>query len=201
MSEPEIARRCLECGATIREYARFCPQCGQPLRATARVEASAPTIPLAEARGSASAEPRDEPSAQRARDERPAPSAPASSGLAPTGELAAPAENSSPASIKQQPRAQPTTNRAPSASRPPASTLGLSQAGEAADEPAARPGRFRSKLTAVEAGVRPRAEKLRQTSSDILDEAADDPALRFVLIAIGIFLVFVLFFILSRILS
>lgn len=28
MSEPEIARRCVACGASIRERALFCPQCG-----------------------------------------------------------------------------------------------------------------------------------------------------------------------------
>ena len=201
MSQPEISKRCLKCGATIREYARFCPQCGQPFRAAARVEASAPTIPLPEPRGSTSAEQMNLPSAPRARDERPAPSAPASSELAPTGELAPPPENSSPPSIKQPARATPAANESSPAALKPTSTSGLFGTTGEEVEPTERQGRLRSKLTAVEAGVRPRAEKLRQTSSDILDEAADDPALRFVLIAIGMFLVFVLFFILSRILS
>jgi hypothetical protein len=31
MSEPEIARRCPSCGASIRDAASFCPQCGQKL--------------------------------------------------------------------------------------------------------------------------------------------------------------------------
>lgn len=31
MPEPEIARRCSSCGASIRDKAFFCPQCGQPL--------------------------------------------------------------------------------------------------------------------------------------------------------------------------
>jgi hypothetical protein len=31
MSEPEIARRCPSCGASIREVAFFCPQCGKGL--------------------------------------------------------------------------------------------------------------------------------------------------------------------------
>jgi len=29
MSEPEIARRCIYCGVSLRERAMFCPQCGQ----------------------------------------------------------------------------------------------------------------------------------------------------------------------------
>ena len=31
MPEPEIARRCSSCGASIRELAFFCPQCGKEL--------------------------------------------------------------------------------------------------------------------------------------------------------------------------
>lgn len=31
MSQPEIARRCPACGASIREVASFCPQCGEEL--------------------------------------------------------------------------------------------------------------------------------------------------------------------------
>jgi hypothetical protein len=31
MSEPEIARRCTACGASVREHAAFCPQCGNPI--------------------------------------------------------------------------------------------------------------------------------------------------------------------------
>lgn len=32
MSDPEIARRCLRCGASIRARAEFCAQCGQAMR-------------------------------------------------------------------------------------------------------------------------------------------------------------------------
>ena len=32
MSEPDIARRCSSCGASIRDKAFFCPQCGQQLQ-------------------------------------------------------------------------------------------------------------------------------------------------------------------------
>ncbi|HLA12417.1 MAG TPA: zinc ribbon domain-containing protein [Pyrinomonadaceae bacterium] len=32
MSEPEIARRCSHCGASIRERAFFCPQCGKAVQ-------------------------------------------------------------------------------------------------------------------------------------------------------------------------
>ena len=41
MSEPEIARRCPSCGASIREVALFCPQCGdaQPSQKSAQTQA------------------------------------------------------------------------------------------------------------------------------------------------------------------
>jgi uncharacterized membrane protein YvbJ len=31
MSEPEIARRCTTCGASVRQRAMFCPQCGSTI--------------------------------------------------------------------------------------------------------------------------------------------------------------------------
>jgi len=31
MSEPEIARRCASCGASVRQRAMFCPQCGNQI--------------------------------------------------------------------------------------------------------------------------------------------------------------------------
>ena len=49
MSEPEIARRCTACGATVRQHAVFCPQCGNPIPQAAATETivdTAPTKPL-----------------------------------------------------------------------------------------------------------------------------------------------------------
>jgi hypothetical protein len=44
-------------------------------------------------------------------------------------------------------------------------------------------------------------EKLRQTSSVVLDEAADDPSLRFVLIAAVLFIAALVLFFISRLLG
>jgi hypothetical protein len=43
MSDPEIARRCPSCGASIREVALFCPQCGdaQPSPKSEQTQADA----------------------------------------------------------------------------------------------------------------------------------------------------------------
>jgi predicted RNA-binding Zn-ribbon protein involved in translation (DUF1610 family) len=38
MTEPEIARRCPSCGATIREKAFFCPQCGAEIKRSSEAE-------------------------------------------------------------------------------------------------------------------------------------------------------------------
>src|SRR5512147_3239723 len=56
MSDPEIDRRCISCGASVRSQALFCPQCGQPISHSAPAEKdgdaktnvaeSAPTVSL-----------------------------------------------------------------------------------------------------------------------------------------------------------
>jgi hypothetical protein len=79
---------------------------------------------------------------------------------------------------------------------------------EASGEAAAAVERGRAKLQraravargAMEEKVAPRVEKLRQTSSVVLDEAADDPSLRFVLIAVVIFIIFLVLFFISKLL-
>ncbi|MFN2455282.1 MAG: hypothetical protein ABR577_13795 [Pyrinomonadaceae bacterium] len=53
----------------------------------------------------------------------------------------------------------------------------------------------------VEDNLRPRVEKLRQTSSAVLDEAADDPGVRFVLVAAGLFLIALALVIISELLG
>jgi hypothetical protein len=49
--------------------------------------------------------------------------------------------------------------------------------------------------------LRPRVEKLREASTVVLDEAADDPGLRFVIVAVVLFLLFIFILILSYILG
>jgi hypothetical protein len=54
---------------------------------------------------------------------------------------------------------------------------------------------------AVEENLLPRVEKLRQASNVVLDEAAYDPSLRFVLIAVALFLVFLVILLASKVLG
>ena len=111
MSEPEIARRCTTCGASVRQRAMFCPQCGSPIpQAQAPVAATTPLIP------------------ETIVESAPAP--------------------------------------------------------KVHDE-----------------GVRGRVEKLRKVSSVVLDQAAYDPSLRFLLVAAVLFLLFLVLLILSKVLG
>lgn len=111
MSEPEIARRCTTCGASVRQRAMFCPQCGNPI-----------------------------------------PPAPA-----------------------------PATTATP-----------LIPETIVEDTP---------KPKVHEEGVRARVEKLRKVSSVMIDQAAYDPSLRFLLVAAVLFLVFLVLLILSKVIG
>ena len=109
MSEPEIARRCTSCGASVRQHAMFCPQCGNPIG-----------------------------------------------------------------------QAQTTT-----AVQPVADTI--------VDTPAPP--------TVHHDGVRGRVEKVRKVTSVVIDQAAYDPSLRFLLVAAAMFLLFLVLLILSKVLG
>lgn len=111
MSEPEIARRCTTCGASVRQRAMFCPQCGSPIpQAQATVTTATPLIP------------------------------------------------------------------------------------ETIVETAPKP-------KVHDDGVRGRVEKLRKVSSVMIDQAAYDPSLRFLLVAAVLFLLFLVLLILSKVIG
>lgn len=101
MSEPEIDRRCVSCGVSVRSHAMFCPQCGK--------------------------------------------------------------------AIPETPAPEPLT-------------------------PAAPPARQHD-------GVKARVEKLRHVSSVVIDQAAYDPSLRFLLVAAAMFLLFLVLLIMSKVIG
>ena len=114
MSEPEIARRCTTCGASVRQRAMFCPQCGSPIpqQQQAPVMTTTPLIPET--------------------------------------------------IIETAPAPAPKVH---------------------------------------DDGVRGRVEKLRKVSSVVIDQAAYDPSLRFLLVAAVLFLLFLVLLILSKVLG
>ena len=76
------------------------------------------------------------------------------------------------------------------------------RAGEGATTRGAEPRvRVRGRAAAVGASVgeslKPRVERLREASSVVIDEAADDPGVRFLVIAAVLFLLFLLLWLLS----
>jgi hypothetical protein len=192
MSEPEIARRCNTCGASVRGAAHFCPQCGQPLAGASVVAAPAQT----------KSQPALVDEAERV-------------AMSLSGKLTAP-RDAGDARASNVPDVPDTAN-APEASTaaqpaPPAmvdDARVLAEDGARANPASvqatgiagASVGRLRQRAASVGAGVgetlRPRAQKLRERSVVVLDEAADDPGLRFVLVAAALFVVALLLFIFS----
>jgi len=144
MSEPEIARRCPSCGASIRDRALFCPQCGN-------------AVP-----------PRD---------------------FSQTQPLVAP-----PADEKIPQKAAPVNTPANETARTP-----LGQAARGAV--GARIQRATTLARDVEGDVIHRARQVREISSVVLDEAGDDPSLRFVLVAAVLFLMFLVIVVLNKLIS
>ena len=173
--QPEISHRCASCGASIREPAMFCPECGKPL---------APKAPTANASQHAE---------QATVTEVPGPAVKSSTELVGSSE-------GPPAVGPEDAKADPVSNETQT---------------DQPTEPWARPGtreRTRERLHrassvassvargALEDNVK-RVEKIHDFSTAMLDEAHYDPSLRFVLVALGLFVVFVILLILSKVMG
>ena len=177
MSEPEIARRCPTCGASIREVALFCPQCGnaQPPRQTRTAAepetTSKPTAPLESKLGESSQKsmsdtiaierPEDIP---KAADESP---------------------SMSDTMVIERPE------RAPKAPISPGVRGAVG----------ARIQRATTLARDVEGDVIHRVQKVREVSSVVLDEAGSDPGLRFVLVAVIVFVLFLVIVLLNKLIA
>jgi uncharacterized Zn finger protein (UPF0148 family) len=187
MSLPEISRRCLACGAPVRAGARFCPHCGKRF-----VEDGAG------GEGGRPAETRET-------------AAPARETLKPPREMAAPArEDAAPTREAAAPQtfetAAPTQAFEAAAPAKPFETAAPPQplAGPAAEPTppdSGEAGRGRRAAARVKESVKesviPRVEKMRDEALVALEETPDDSGLRFVLIAVVLFGLFLLFFFLS----
>jgi hypothetical protein len=138
MSEPEIARRCVACGVTVRDRALFCPQCGnpipQPQSTTTNISAADTMI--------------DHTPAETRTD------------LAMTQPLNA-------------------VTPPPAESKPTPATI----------------------QPATDHSVRGRVEHIRKVSSVVIDQAAYDPSLRFLLVAAAFFILFIVLLIASKVIG
>ena len=182
--QPEISLRCASCGASVREPAIFCPECGKPL-----------TRP----------KPRDHASPEAAQ-----PGAMEGSIMVDaswTGPELSGAPEAQPAAPPIEPAVEPENVKAD----PLNSENKTAQTNEPGSGRGARE-RTREKLHrasnvassvargALEDNVK-RVEKIHHVSAAMLEEAAYDSSLRFVLVAVGLFIVFVILLVLSKVMG
>ena len=174
---PEISRRCPSCGASIRERAIFCPECGQPQTKNSEVEkpaAVAAAVPAnAETVSAETIEAAPSPPSTAAAAVQPAPQL--------EGKSITPEPDGSGKKLLEQ---------TPSVSR------------------RGKHEKARERLQRASAATRDaladnvkRVEKIRHVSTAMIEEASYDPSLRFVLVALGLFVVFVILLVLSKVMG
>jgi len=178
MSQPEISHRCESCGASIREQAIFCPECG---RSPAGANAAS----------------------SRSNDEK-----------APATVAAESAEVESSAAALETDKAAASDDQS-TVKADPVPTHAKSEGRAAASQTAGKPGTYgkaRDSLHragsaatsvarhALDDNVK-RVEKIRHVSSAMIEEASYDPSLRFVLVALGLFVVFLVLLLLSKVMG
>lgn len=161
---PDISRRCLSCGASVRAGARFCPQCGRGV-----------------ASGGEEAERKEDYGSFRKASGRAA-------GSGPGGK----AESSSSTQTPARELAEALKAREGRA----ATAAGASKKSDGDEDHDAR-SKVAARVKDVRESLRPRVEKVRDEALVVLEESPDDSGLRFILIAVGLFLVFLLFLFLS----
>ncbi len=193
--QPEISHRCESCGASIREQAMFCPECGQAL-----TQSSANMKP-----------PRDEETPKPAAADNEAAATRAM--LLETANAATDIFNTAdkPSAIAPLETPNVSTENQPAAAVEPAKT----ETGDQAINPSAaavpKHGTYekaRDSLHRAGTATRgaladnvKRVEKIRHVSTAMFEEASYDPSLRFVLVALGLFVVFLVLLILSKVMG
>jgi hypothetical protein len=184
MSEPEIARRCVNCGAAVRGRASFCPQCGLSM-SEAQTLSHTPVSPGAEQAQARTSGLVDEAErVARALNDSLPPVAPA------------PGNDNKPVAVPAQAQDE--------VSVPPATAQTSAMADDGlslTDAPTDGRGARFERVTGMRARAGERVERLRDASFVVLDEAQDDPALRFVLVATVLFVAFLLILLFSHILK
>jgi len=173
MINPEISRRCLTCGAAVRDRAFFCPLCGRKLDPLG-LEPSNPALPKV-----------SEPDSDAAED----------------GNRTLIEKTESPKAAYDQP---PLRVEAPKTGirQPKEPRILVPRETRNAHLPAERGASAAAAARGViEDNLRPRVERLRKVSSVVIDEAAYDPSLRFVLVAALLFGMFLLLFLLNELIG
>lgn len=171
---PEISHRCPSCGASVRDRdALFCPECGKPL------SEKSPAPKTAESVGSLSSP--QKPEANEAPD------------AAPDSAMNDPSSTAQPAGAETSvTTANPKDDELiPAYRRGEKTRERLHRASEVA----------RGVTRGVIEEPAKRVERIRQASTVVIEEASYDPSLRFVLVALGLFVVFVVLLVLSKVMG
>ncbi|HEX7722840.1 MAG TPA: hypothetical protein VF397_11825 [Pyrinomonadaceae bacterium] len=184
MSQPEISHRCPACGVSIRDFdggALFCPECGKPLVTGETHETNIVTDTPPE-----TDEIQAQPIVSRAND---------------SATESAAVSDAVPEQIIFD---EPPTHETPELSTEDvAPTIDPSKAPRHGARARTRETLHRASNVArgaIEDNVK-RVEKIHHVSSVMFEEAHYDPSLRFVLVALGLFLVFVLLLVLSKVMG
>lgn len=177
--QPEILHPCPSCGAALREPAMFCPECGKPIAVAA--ETSSAAAPDA---ASETPVPEGSDTSSAVMDEPIEP-------VAPVVEAAViPNEAKPDQPADESPKDEVSESDLKPGARERARER-LHRAGSAATSVARH---------ALDDNVK-RVEKIHHVSTAIYEEATYDPSLRFVLVALGLFIVFVILLVLSKVMG
>jgi len=192
MSEPEISHRCSSCGASHRGHALFCPQCGAPLARPGETSQAKESVGAATSNVEVNKSDAPKPDGMKA----------------PGAEASVPQRRRTDRGDDTPAQRAPTNQSANSARGPvKAGKKSHSRDGRAdAGSPPSRGDKARRNIQrattaardALGDNVRPRVEKIRHASSVVLEEASDDPSLRFILVAGLLFLLFVVLLVISK---
>jgi hypothetical protein len=195
MSDPEIARRCLSCGASVRHSAAFCPQCGEALeKRSTDIDVVTDVLPpdhpmkIDEDQGDKELHSESAPTVW-------APAMPEPANVhreSETVEPAAPNIGETRPILRDE--AQRVLETQPLITNTAISNQTL------ADIPSPvvrRPGQAPPPLT--ERPLRDRVDKIRKVSSVMIDQAAYDPSMRFLLVAAVLFIIFLVLMLLSKV--
>jgi predicted RNA-binding Zn-ribbon protein involved in translation (DUF1610 family) len=202
MPEPEIARRCRSCGASIRVVALFCPQCGvaQPQANSEQRQRSAATAaeetvpkdtaPLDNRNLESHAQPPTETLEETLKET--VPKAPEKASTEPSTPPTVPAKQLQRQSQEESHKGAGAA--AASVAEPAKASMGQAARGAVG----AKIQRATTFARDVEGDVMHRVQKVREISSVVLDEAGYDPSLRFVLVAAFLFILFLVVVLLNK---
>ena len=177
MIEPEIARRCPICGASIREVALFCPQCGNPQPPRQKPNAAEPETT---SKTTAPLESKSSESSQKS--------------MSDTIAIERPEDIPK---VPDESRSMSDTMVIERPERPTQAPVSPGVRGAVG----ARIQRATTIARDVEGDVIHRVQKVREVSGVVLDEAGNDPGLRFVLVAIIVFVLFLVIVLLNKLIA